>query len=721
MTVKTKASVKSFFETGDRPTQAEFEHLIDSYQDQSDALDAIASAATSGRQGFVKLTSSSGASIVASNVITPEEHGAAGNGTTDDSDAVSAAVAAITTGATIAFPNEYLVTRAMPAVTKSCSVRGPGWIKLGATLSGNPILTFRSPLESPVSVQSINYSDGFDFGQGANTEVASLVYASAPYTAGDIIKIASNDQVTGSISGEQRGEFAYVGAVSGNTVYLTSKLRETYSTSARTISIDKDIRVDIDGLKFTSDYATGDAAGWSAEYLQVQGLFAPHVNVYVENGYDIGVHCFGCVEADINVRGKRFKNAADSEGIPGYIVQDSVGENCLFNIIGVDGRVCYTTNGFSSPNSVLKRGRTYGSVVRGAAFGMAANGFSTHPDGENISFINCVVSNTRMGESSSGGGFQLRGQNNRCLNCSVYGSREGFSVYKQESDDAKRNQLINCAAYYPELRAVNVSPASANGVLTSAATPYIKDFFVVGHVSAQEIVRCENARVDIDGFRVVWAPSIAGSYIFGCTSAADYRVDNLDARFEDATTGTIRLFNVGGSGCSIYLNDADIRTGSNGWSAVVQGGSKPDLTAYFKNVRADTAPSNADGTTQMHANATWAGEILVDDGRTSSTNFKSVEVSASGTTLTPSNMIGQILTIECTANNSAAEVSEIADGVLIPQILCVRNADASVNNLKIQDGNQIVLKSGSTLTLEPGEGAIFTWDGTNWHGLVGEQ
>jgi hypothetical protein len=38
MTARVKASVKAFFETGDKPTQAQFADLIDSYQDASDEL-----------------------------------------------------------------------------------------------------------------------------------------------------------------------------------------------------------------------------------------------------------------------------------------------------------------------------------------------------------------------------------------------------------------------------------------------------------------------------------------------------------------------------------------------------------------------------------------------------------------------------------------------------------------------------------------------------------
>lgn len=55
MTAKTKTSVKTFFNTGDKPTEAEFVHLIDSYLDHDATIQAIASAAQGGKTGLVEI------------------------------------------------------------------------------------------------------------------------------------------------------------------------------------------------------------------------------------------------------------------------------------------------------------------------------------------------------------------------------------------------------------------------------------------------------------------------------------------------------------------------------------------------------------------------------------------------------------------------------------------------------------------------------------------
>lgn len=58
MAVESKASVKSRFETNDTPTGGDFGNLIDSYQDVFDVLQAIGTAAQSGKFGVIEIQSS---------------------------------------------------------------------------------------------------------------------------------------------------------------------------------------------------------------------------------------------------------------------------------------------------------------------------------------------------------------------------------------------------------------------------------------------------------------------------------------------------------------------------------------------------------------------------------------------------------------------------------------------------------------------------------------
>lgn len=52
MTAKTKAQIKAFFETGDKPTESQFIDFIDSYVDKSGPMGQIETAASAGNTGF---------------------------------------------------------------------------------------------------------------------------------------------------------------------------------------------------------------------------------------------------------------------------------------------------------------------------------------------------------------------------------------------------------------------------------------------------------------------------------------------------------------------------------------------------------------------------------------------------------------------------------------------------------------------------------------------
>lgn len=66
MTAQTKTVIKTYFETGDKPTQSQFIDFIDSYQNVSTALTALASAGTGtvGLQILATVTTAAAQSII---------------------------------------------------------------------------------------------------------------------------------------------------------------------------------------------------------------------------------------------------------------------------------------------------------------------------------------------------------------------------------------------------------------------------------------------------------------------------------------------------------------------------------------------------------------------------------------------------------------------------------------------------------------------------------
>lgn len=715
MTVHQKTTIKSYFETGDRPTQAEFGDLIDSYQDYSPALDAIASAAVSGRQGFVKLTSSSGASVVATNVITPEEKGAKGTGEGNDALYLQAAIDAAVTGGTIALPQTYRLESEVSCRNKSINIIGPGTIIQGADII--PI-TLRASANPIVDIASIDYDVAHVFAPAtAATSVARVELASsANVGVGKFVKIYSNDQIPGGNPGEKVGEIGRVGAVSGLTVYLNDKLRETYVTSPKLAVLKDQHRFNISGVKFTADVA-GSAAEWTSDMLRIIGAVNPIVrDCEFRDGYGTGVRFLGCLGHDASVYVESLENNPTNLQF-GYGIFDSSSEyGRIHDSLFINTRHGYTTGTDDNPATPYEYGRSYGTIVSNSVgFACAGAAFDTHGDAINITYNTCHALGSYNGENSLGSGFTFRGRQNRAENCLVVGCERGYNISVGASGGNQDTQIINSDSRDCSIP-IRLSSTVSGGI---AERPRVRG----GHHdhSALSVIRAGDVSDGtIENLSVRLKSATTANRVLEVASAATFRMKNIEVNNKDGGTAIKnRLIRSTGTGNTVELDGARIIASSANWAGVLDAGST-NVVCYFKNVNSDVAPSDTNGVTNV-GSATWAGEINVNDGRISSTNLISMRVSASTVTVTANHTIGQHIVVDCTANISAAQITEITDGVLIPQIMYLRNSDASLNALKVKDGNQIVLKSGSTLTLEPGEGAIFTWDGTNWHGLVGEQ
>lgn len=80
MTAQSKTTIKSYFQTSDKPTEAQFVDFIDSYQDANSNLLILASASTPGTFGLTLL----GTATTTINILVPTVDGTA-TGTTTNS------------------------------------------------------------------------------------------------------------------------------------------------------------------------------------------------------------------------------------------------------------------------------------------------------------------------------------------------------------------------------------------------------------------------------------------------------------------------------------------------------------------------------------------------------------------------------------------------------------------------------------------------------------
>lgn len=75
MTAQDKTTIKSYFQTNDRPAQSDFENLIDSYQDASPILNYIVTASPGLGYGYFLGTTGSGAAYFGNSVIRVSSNG----------------------------------------------------------------------------------------------------------------------------------------------------------------------------------------------------------------------------------------------------------------------------------------------------------------------------------------------------------------------------------------------------------------------------------------------------------------------------------------------------------------------------------------------------------------------------------------------------------------------------------------------------------------------
>lgn len=139
MTSKSKTDIKAFFETGDKPTQAQFIDLIDSYVDKYGPLGVLETAVSGGSTGFVYASAADadilsqsgalnrlGATVVTTAAVSAVVHG----------DMVATTAQAIAGTATGVIMNPVLVKNAIGSLGGSAS--GLTTIASGNLATGSP-------------------------------------------------------------------------------------------------------------------------------------------------------------------------------------------------------------------------------------------------------------------------------------------------------------------------------------------------------------------------------------------------------------------------------------------------------------------------------------------------------------------------------------------------------------------------------------------------------
>jgi hypothetical protein len=520
-------------------------------------------------------------------VVRPEDF----TGTTEETLELAFA-AGLSTGLPVRLDGVYPIATAIPTVsytTGRLRVEGSGRIVVTANIG--VAVSFHAPYSSPVSVSAVEEVEYIFPGTDPGTSDATKITAAGHGCAiGDLVKIVSDDiLVPVSLAAtRRRGEFAYVGDVDGNDVYVGGHLTETYSTNVRIVRVSTGARFVWDGPAFDT---SGGGASWNLFCLRVRGFYRPRVQAAFDHGFAVGLDLTSCYMADVEVDGLKFLNRVASGSSSGYLVQDQSSFMSQIRISATDHRHAYTTTTPTTSTGAepYLYGRTIGSVVRGVAASSSAASFDTHTEADGITFDACQSATGRYEESSPGAGFQLRGTRNRAVNCSDRSSQTGLLFYAQEPD----GDCTDCEAigfnYLGSGYAIRINNSSAE---ENATRPIVRGGKLA--TSNRYIItaeRCVGAIIE----DVIFTPTGAeeATHAIQLNGDADVLVRRVTFDLSRYTGTVFRpfAFNTGTTGNRLVVEGAKIINGAGKFQSWFSGsGTTGHLT--LKGLEADSIPSS---------------------------------------------------------------------------------------------------------------------------------
>lgn len=361
-----------------------------------------------------------------SNVVSAAFFGLAGDGVTDDTVAIQAAIDACPNHGTVIIPDgDYRMDGFLVNNGKSVHVSAYGARFITNTESR--IVDFTGAWDATVAVSAASVSSVSE-ASGWNATVVLTVAGTMPWQRGDLVKLwadnilpdSTSDIPVPPTSAARVGQFFSVYSVATNQVVLMGTMRDPMTTAIKVARL-QDITCMWSGGTFnvTDSYVSND-------FVSLMFRFSAMHHPVVK---DVTIHrAGGAAFSMVSNFGYRLENcevswAQNGGGHYGYGVDDNTSE---FGV--VDGcrffqpRHGYTTTasgtnaGQDSPNI---HGRTYGTkVINTLVDSSTSSAFDSHAAGSTVTFENCTAVNARFG-------FTLRGNRHKVLNCVVRDCQSG--------------------------------------------------------------------------------------------------------------------------------------------------------------------------------------------------------------------------------------------------------------------------------------------------------
>lgn len=539
-----------------------------------------------------------------------------GDGVADDTSALSDALEqAATAGRRLDLGGKTWRITSKVGVVGSVAISGPGAVYVDGNCSGAAL-----DLSGAWTVYDVTGApDEVDYvlGLSATSQISRVPMGStelAAITVPCTVKLFSSDQSSGVETGKYRGEFARAQAKDGSYLYLTGRLRETYTTDRR-IAVFSEYSVLLSDFAIYGNYAAGVSANWSYALLRLQGHLSPRIErLKIQNGNAIGLELRSCVGASVSdLAIRRMRNAISTQQIPGYGVQDGGGQsNGYTNLFVEDCRHGWTTVQYTpSGDDPLTYGRSRGhTVTNGRALGCSAASWDYHSDQEGCSFINCTSYHPYAGDTEAGVGFQLRGTGAVLSQCRSFGGRVGFNITQSRNGEGSEHKISHSTSD-GAVRSVRISRASTSDTGIVSATMEHCEFRQSGAV---EVIQAANAELKLKDVTVTHTAADAAPRMINVedSDGVTIRVERTTYDISGAGQSDASFCRYEGEGVEFHAYDCTVVGGA--WDAIIRtSGDAPydDVTARFA-FYAATAPTQSSGYVNLGTGSDVEGVVTTE-------------------------------------------------------------------------------------------------------------
>ena len=662
-------------------------------------------------------------------IITPEGLGADNTGMTD---AFPEVKEAIETAAAGGFRCELRGTyRLEPTsviqATGGIKLYGGGSLYVASAPIGNRLIDV---LVEPLATYEVLQvePDVYDYAgvNSSDSKVTKLTLAEADADLvfpGMEVKLVSQDQPAGGVSGAYQGEHAYVLAVASPYVYLSAPVRYAYTTTMSLLILDTSAEVFCRDLKFSADWDALVANNWSFEYMRIAGAVEPVLgNLRMRDGADAGIRLAGTVRAvSSELAFKRFRNAIITHQITGYGIR----ETGTFGSVhlaprGQDCRHVWTsTTGAGAGLDLVVNGRCIGATIFGGE-GQANNAcaWDTHPDADGVTFAFCKSFAAYDGEAGSYSGIQLRG-NSKAIGCEVFGGQVGYLLKREYANEEGVRRLVDCDYYGNDQAIVTGYAVGLTGADREVAYDIEGGYHETDDIFAWQFLAPGKGKIRRTKVKLTCATEFHSLIHFESEAAsAVLDAKGIEVDIQDATGGSFRLVKYEPAGVQVDI-EATISNGAVPWTAWVApaAGFAETITAYGR-IEADTMPTSTDGGASVPVGSTWAAHVTAKGGRIGNNGRRiRVAVGNEDKSLSPGNSLYPVLQIMVTANSTGSRITAIDAGLIEGQLLFIHSDPDSLQDLDIVPSEANRIRAAATLVLAPKAGATFMWtwdeDGDN--------